>query len=917
MMGSLRRAVRGLRRAVHGLKGNGGVVALALLVCGMLFAAVAGPAESLHSRTDALRQTIGRLGATTDAVQATGQLGTVGNDVNGLNGGTVTGALTGAELDELKDSIALGLSGTPLPLSAGDWAGVSTAAQEFSGYGPQAFTDLPPRVLFEYRDTLTSNAKLVAGRFTPGPGFPDGALAVSATPQTAARFGLHPGSRLTVDSRLVIIVTGIVRPAGLASTFWQYDPTIVQPSLSGKNPIWVGGLLVDPGQLGTMSGMFGSISTVNWEFPLSLAHVNADQAQVFYNHLNDAVSGSPNLAGAGQDAEDDITLGTPLLSPLQTFLETQTAVLAVLQLLFVSLIAVGAAVLLLAARMVVDGREDELVMLRARGASARQVAILLARAAALATIPAAVTGVLVALAAVPGAGTGAAVLSWVLGVITVVLAIAAPAVIAAWRHRRPAPAANPARIMTAEVRTARLSPRVLRRLVVEVTAAGGAIAGLAVLRGQGVPAAGGTNWFLTLAPVLAAIPAVLIMLRIYPLIIKVLLAVARRRAGATSYVALAASARTSLASTGPAFALVLALTLTAFAGMVTEGISAAQAAASWQTTGADAAIAPLGEGSLPVAALHAVSGVRGVQHAAEVWTEAWNAPSGQQITAVAVNPAQYSALTAATPFPAIAPGTLTTSSRPVTSSTTIDVLASPAAAAALGAGTAQLTSINLMGPIRVHITAIIAATPAEPGGGTFILMPLQTLPGPGGQPAPTRILLSGTGIDRAQLATAIKAILPGDIISYRADALNALTSSPLQHGAVTLMLLTAIAAAAFGLLNLILGLALGAADRDLTLARLAVMGDPHRNKLAMTEALPAVLAAAAAGLVCALTLPVLIGSALNLSVFTSSSSTVTLKPDITSIGLPVAALLILAAATLAVQTRIAHHRGPTGLLRAN
>jgi hypothetical protein len=918
----------GLLRSVKGwAKGRGGAIALALLVCGMVFSAIAGPAESLHSRTQALRQTVSRLGDTTVVVQANIPLDTLSSDVNSDGPSTSAGQtpnVTEQQLSQAKDELASGMSALPLPLTAGDWTGVTTRGQAVSkGYGPKAVEALPPELAFEYRDTLTSNARLVSGRFTPGPGFPANALGVSVTPATADRFGLHPGSRLKVGGNLIII-TGIVRPIGAGSTFWQYDPTLVQPSLQSPftHPYWIGAVFADPGQLDNLSNMFGTVSTVNWEFPLTLAHVNADQAQELYNRLNLIGGTIVGLSGYLQYSSDDIDIGSPLLSSLRLFLQTQTSVLAVLLLLFVSLAAVGAAVLVLAARMMVDQRANELVMRRARGASARQVAVLLAGAAAAAAIPAAVIGVLAAFAAVPGAITGSPALSWILAAVAVMVAIAVPAVAGAWRYRRPAPAANPARIMTAETRTARFTTRGMRRVVAEITAAGASIAGLVVLHGQGVPAGTGTNWFLTLAPVLAAIPAVLIMLRLYPLIIWALVAVTRRRAGATSYVALAASARTSLASTAPAFALVLALTLTAFAGMVAEGIQAGQVSASWQATGADAVIsAGPGASPMPAAgntALRTIAAVRGVQHSAKVWTDAWNGgPAAQQITVVAVNPAQYAALTAATPFPGIPAGALATSPRPVTSTTTIDVLASPAAAATLGTGATQLTSGLVMGPIEVHVTGIVATTPAEPAGGTFILMPLQTLPGAGGDPSPNSILIAGSAIDRNQLNAVVNRILPGYDVSYRSDVLTSLTSSPLQHGAVTLMLLTAIAAAGFGLLNLILGLALGAADRDLTLARLAVMGDPHRNKLAMTEVLPAVLAATAAGLACALALPALTGTALDLSVFTGSSATVTLEPDIVSIGLPIAALLILAAATLVIQTRIAHRRGPTGLLRAS
>ena len=53
----------------------GSTLALALLVCGCVFAALAGPALSLHTRTQALHQTLAGLSATTKTVQVSRELG--------------------------------------------------------------------------------------------------------------------------------------------------------------------------------------------------------------------------------------------------------------------------------------------------------------------------------------------------------------------------------------------------------------------------------------------------------------------------------------------------------------------------------------------------------------------------------------------------------------------------------------------------------------------------------------------------------------------------------------------------------------------------------------------------------------------------------------------------------------------------
>ena len=129
-----------------------------------------------------------------------------------------------------------------------------------------------------------------------------------------------------------------------------------------------------------------------------------------------------------------------------------------------------------------------------------------------------------------------------------------------------------------------------RRPVAEVTAIAASVIGLIVLHDQGVPAGGGTDLYLTAAPVLVAVPIVLITLRLYPVAVRGLLAVSARGAGATGFVALSRAARSSLTEVLPAFALVLALSLATFAGMVSQGVSRGEVAASWQSTGADVMI---------------------------------------------------------------------------------------------------------------------------------------------------------------------------------------------------------------------------------------------------------------------------------------------------------------------------------------
>jgi putative ABC transport system permease protein len=409
---------------------------------------------------------------------------------------------------------------------------------------------------------------------------------------------------------------------------------------------------------------------------------------------------------------------------------------------------------------------------------------------------------------------------------------------------------------------------------------------------------------------------VLIMLRLYPLAVRGLLRLSAHGTGATGFVAMSGAARSSLTGVLPAFALVLALSLATFAGMTSDGITRGEIAASWHTTGADAVI---DAGPFPVtpSALKAIGAVRGVRHVTAVWATSWVTTVYQPVSVVAVDPAAYAALTASTPFPAFPAGAIAAAPGGVRSSgPPVPVLASPAAAAILGTGATQLFSSSPEGPFSVRVTGTIGDTPAEPGGGTFVIMPLERLPGPTGRPAPNMVLVTGSGIDDAQLSAVAARMIPQAVTSFRSAALASLASSPLQHGAVLIIGLTIATAAAFGLFIVILGLALGSPERELTLARLTVMGHERETGLVMAEAMPAVIAAMVAGAACAVVLPHVVGSSVDLSAFTGTNAPVQLQPDAVALGLPAAGIVVIALAALAAEARALRRRGVTGLLRA-
>jgi putative ABC transport system permease protein len=901
----------------------GSALALALLVCCCVFAALAGPALSLHTRTQALHQTLAGYPNTTKTVQVTASWETFSGSLQPIRPGQNLDNV----LPQALNDVGSGLRATPLPLAAGGWASLTAKPiRVAAGAAASAQAGAPPQLQVSCRTSLTAFAQLVAGTFS-GRRVPPGAVGVAATTQTAARFGMHPGSRLTLavpSGPVTLFVTAIVRPRQAGSTFWRQDATPVKPALEQADPssplFWAGGVIADPDQFGAFQGAFGGTGlALQLEFPLNAGGMNADQVHGLYNSLNRAAAVTPTLTGALAPAADSLTVSSPLLPDLALFLGTQAAVETVLLLLFVSLVVVGAAVILLAGRMLVARRQGELAILRARGGSLWQVAGLTLRGAVVAAGPGVLIGAGLAVAVVPGGGAPA---GWPLAAIAILAALAGPAVIAVWQHRKPAPPANPALVTTAETRPTGPA-RPWRRPVAEVTAIAASVAGLVVLHDQGVPAGGsgfGIDLYLAIVPVLVAVPVVVVMLRLYPLIIRGLLALSARGTGATGLVALSRAARSTLTGALPAFALVLTLSLATFAGMVSQGIARGEITASWHVAGADVMI-QTGPGSGPVApaAVTAIGAVRGVRHATEVWNTSWFTSFGQPISVSAVDPASYAAVVAGTPFPPFPAGRIGAAApnRVLPPGAVVPVLASPSAAAILGTRPIQLDTLSATGPLMVRVVGTVSETPAQLSGGPFVIMPLLRLPGPAGAPAPNLLLATGSAIDHTRLTAVADRVIPDSVTTFRTGVLASLASSPLQHGAGLLITLTIATAAALGLFVVILSLALGSAERGITLARLTVMGHERAAGLVMAETMPAVLTAIAAGVACAIALPVVIGSAIDLSAFTGTSIPVRLQPDALALGLPAVIIGVLALAALAAEARSLRRRDVSGMLRAH
>ncbi len=267
---------------------------------------------------------------------------------------------------------------------------------------------------------------------------------------------------------------------------------------------------------------------------------------------------------------------------------------------------------------------------------------------------------------------------------------------------------------------------------------------------------------------------------------------------------------------------------------------------------------------------------------------------GQMVTAIAVDPVGYAALVASTEgFPPVRPALLTQPG----GQGEIPVLASPQAAAALGRlGGSAIVAQDGLPALRLRVAGQLPATPAMPGGGAFIVLPRPAILGLSGPLPVNLMLLTGPSIDLRRLSAAVQATMPGvdsPAITTRSQALRELTGSPLQQSTFLLFTLAIAYAALLALAVMLLELALGAADRAVTTARLATMGltEGQRVRVVALEVIPSIAASAVAAAASVIALPRLVAPAIDLSVFTDSQAPVPLRPDLAAFVLPLAALL--------------------------
>ncbi|SBU99082.1 putative ABC transport system permease protein [Streptomyces sp. Ncost-T6T-1] len=816
----------------------------------------------------------------------------------------------------------------------------------------------PPRLTYAAQSGLKNHATLSSGTWpaTPGGVTADSrAVQGAVTEETAARLKVKVGATLALPTAaqepITVTITGIVAPRDPQGSYWSTDPLLRSPSLvpdpTDPFPVhfWTGTVLLAE-DAGPVLLSTAAEPVLFWRIPPDPAGLTGPDGARLTSAIASLESG-PGLLKVRAIAGDTAAVFTGLGHIVRDNVRMRDAISPVIAVAALGIGSVAAVVLVMTGALIAARRKAELALMRSRGGSLRGIGGRLLAETSVTVLPASALGLLLAVLAVgEGRWWPAALAAAGVGLL---VCVALP-LRTALQHIRPT--LHGAREDMVSARPSR------RRTVAELTLLVLAVGAVTALRRRGTDG-GGTDVLVSGAPVLVALIAALVLVRLYPLPLRLAARPMARLRGAIGFLSLARAGRSSAGGALPLLALLLALATAAFGGSVIAGIGDARDDAALTAVGADARVSGKSERTtLPDELVRAVRDLDGVRSAAPLRIEfgvtmpetaaaagdadgsgtgdrgtgtgsgadtgGADAAGARATTMVGVEPASYTRLARTTGLPDFPSGLLkaTGPSAPLPKGAESDpervlpVIASPAVAARLGKEAHAIDTLS--GNFKVQVVGTVERV-ASLASTNFLIVNSASLE----ERAPTTLLLTGAP-DPGKLRAAADGNGEEFVVQLRSEERARYVNTPMQAGAERIYLAAVAAGAGYALLAVLLSLLQTAPERKTLLARLRTMGltTGQGRRLLAFEATPQALLAAGGGLLTGWATIVLLSPGIDLvplalaGVAGSDTSPVTLRADLWSLALPAAGVVALAAAVAGVQAWWASRRGSITELRA-
>lgn len=736
-----------------------------------------------------------------------------------------------------------------------------------------------PRTRFGLRTQagMTDRVRITAGRW-PENGPDARTIEVAVSPAVAKQLGASVGTVLKVsaDPQLGagpglprVAIVGVFEPVDGTDHAWDTLRLALQP-FAGLPDIPPSVLAVTDGPgLGSASRSVAPLS-LTWRYRIDEERLDGSMLQPLITAFAKVERTPPGLG---------ITTSTNLDATLARFDGQLRAVSALLAVVQAGLVATLLGLIALAAALAVERRREEFVLVRARGGT---IAAIGGRALAesLVVLPLATAAGWLLGTYVPGrpAATG-----WLVAGVGLVATLVIPVLAAAGQRRLSFTARRQDLV--------RHRPSV-RRLTAELFLLLVAGLGVYLLRRRGLSPDGGVDPYLASVPVLLAVGAAIVALRVFPWPLGQLGRLAARARGTVAFLGLARAGRGAPVTIGPLAVLVVAIATGIFSGVVMSSIGDARDRAAHQEIPADARVSGLAFAPETAERLAAVPGVTAVAPLAIDTATRYTTASGDSgsVQVAVVDAAALDRVITASGAAVSVPPALV-DARP--GDGPLPALVSPTVAADLG-GSGATT-------MRSHAFdfTVAAVADAFPGvgstSGRFIVLPLQALPDPA-KVTPDQFLVAGDASVEALRSASAEGSDGTVTVTTWADHRRDLDRTGANEVLSFTFTTGAVGATALALLAVGFTVLAGARVRGQVLSRLRTLGLSGRQGrgLLVYELVPLVAIAVLAGGLVGVFLPRLIEPALGLSSFTGGAAVRTaLDP------LLVGAVLVLVVAALA------------------
>ncbi|MFJ2773165.1 hypothetical protein [Streptomyces sp. NPDC087300] len=734
------------------------------------------------------------------------------------------------------------------------------------------------------------------------------------------RIPLGPGALRNVDATGVVV--GVFRAGGEAR-LWSEVPALVRPG-EGEFAALVAARGVE-----VLQDQADAELTVAWNMRLVIGGPAAgrfvgERGERDFQRLmvqygpaaREASCASGGFGGKdcviGAHPATELDTDTELPGSFEEFGRQWREGAVVISFATASLVVVGAAAVLVTGLLSVRRRADSDRLRRARGASAAGLALECA-ARTSPVVPLGFAGGCAVAAALPGdapgygAGLVVAVLCWLPGPVLTWGALRDGAVL---RDR-------------ARVGAGR---RIVAEAMVLVLATGGVFA----LRARGTEGAAGPDPLLAAVPALLGLAAVAVLVRCYPPPVRLVARWSARGRGAVALIALSRAAKEAPARGLALLVLVVTLAGAVFGGLVSGTLVAGRKAAVAWEVGADASYLGAGRDPRTAQRLARAQGVRDTATVRQLRVDPVSGADGGRYGIASLIGVEGAKLRAARPSSAagraLADAGIGGGAAARAGGREIPVLAG-------AARPGEVLSFDWHGkPVRMRVVGALpddvvrdpALGPvrraAEDRDRLLLADDRDLTRFAAADFEAFALLLYGSGLDTEELRSLVPRAAPGAVtgeLRTRAEEQAEVADDGLIAAMTTAHTACAALTVLLALLALVLELLLSAPARGRTTARLRTLGLGGRatSALQLLQLLPLVLAAVAGGVVLGLTLPGLLGPALDLREFTGGPSAPTRHVDVLFTAALGAGLCVLVAAAVGVETWLGRRRGLGAVLR--